>query len=129
MNGKATLRGVALFTIVFKDMNRWIILVTLGLVLIVPQKADAIPPPDFLLAVGSQFSQIFSLIAILVSAAAASTLQMLRASRFRFLTKPRLFVPILAVLLLASAGLAWVLDQRQQQTAQQSIETQIAQDI
>ena len=96
------------------------------LALAVPSRAAAIPPPDFLIAIGSSFGQIFSLVVVLLSglfAAVAQTVQAYRPSRhqtgprqrrWRFRVGPAVFVTAIVALVSVSAAIATVVDQTRQ---------------
>lgn len=85
------------------------------LALIVPFRAAAIPPPDFLIAVGSSFGQIFSLVVVLASGLFAAAVQTVRAYRPRFHFRAWQAVAGVVALVLFSTGIAWTVDQRWQQ--------------
>lgn len=57
-------------------MNRsfWLC-IALGMILVAPRAALAIPPPDLIANLGSQFAQVFSLLAVLLSAGAGAAIQ------------------------------------------------------
>lgn len=60
-----------------QHMQRYFFLVVLlTLVMLVPQTSRAIPPPDLIANLGSQFAQVFSLIAVFLSAGIGVFIQM-----------------------------------------------------
>jgi rhodanese-related sulfurtransferase len=85
--------------------RRFIGLVILGAFLLAPQVTIAIPPPDLIANIGSQFAQIFSLMVVLLGAGAGAIYQYLR----RFFKKLRgrgiwVIFAALSVVVLALVG-------------------------
>ncbi len=86
------------------------------LALAVPSRAAAIPPPDFLIAIGSSFGQIFSLVVVLLSGLFAAVAQTLEAYRPQFRVRPAVCVTAIVALVSVSAAIATVVDQTRQRT-------------
>ncbi|MEI6510909.1 MAG: rhodanese-like domain-containing protein [Candidatus Uhrbacteria bacterium] len=88
--------------------------VAIALALIVPFRAAAIPPPDFLIAIGSSFGQIFSLVVVLLSGLFAAVAQTVQAYRPRFRIRPIILVTAVVALTFVSTAVALVVDQARQ---------------
>lgn len=88
--------------------------VAIALALVVPFRAAAIPPPDFLIAIGSSFGQIFSLVVVLLSGLFAAAAQTVQAYRPRLRVRPAALVTVIVALVFVSAAIATVVDQARQ---------------
>ena len=77
----------------------------------------AVPPPDFIFNVGSQLVQVFSIVAVFLSAAALSAGQFLKAYFHRVKHKKIFWMGAALVILAVSFGIAYGYQQFQQQAA------------
>lgn len=81
--------------------------------------AEAIPPPDFLFNVASQFIQIFSIVFLFLSSIALSLSRFLKVYFYRILNRKFFWIFLIIVLLLVSGIIAYIYDQYQQQRVYQ----------
>ncbi len=101
------------------DMLLFTCLIGVSLLLL-PRPAAAVPPPDFLFAVGSQMGVFFSVLLIFFSGA-VGFIRTLARGAFARIRHPRTFWVLLSLTVVgASLALAWMLEhQRQARLAQE----------
>lgn len=101
--------------------------IAIVLALIIPFRAAAIPPPDFLISIGSSFGQVFSLVVVLLSGLVAAATQTIQAFRPKFRLRPAVFVFAAVALVAVSASVALVVDRtRQRDEIARIIENSVA---
>lgn len=80
-----------------------------------PDRALAVPPPDFLFSIGSQIAYVFSFIAILVSASFGVVYQYLQVKYHAFKPHPVRFFLVLLLISTLSIGAAYWYNTHQQE--------------
>ncbi|MFH1253412.1 MAG: rhodanese-like domain-containing protein [Candidatus Uhrbacteria bacterium] len=98
-------------------MFRFLVSIFLFSVLIIPRPAAAVPPPDFIFAIGSQVAQVFAFSALILSMVAGAVAQMFRAVFFRLQHKKILVVIVAVVIVAASLITALAYEGYRNQTA------------
>lgn len=102
------------------------VLVAIGVCLATPHTSLALPPPDLIVNIGSQFAQIFALLAVLFSSAAGTILQMSRRG-FSRLKGKGVWVGLIALTVVVLALTStWVILEVYQDRVLRAYESEVA---